>query len=133
MFLYRCQCVAALCHDWISVITFYSFIQWQKALICLQVYKAMRSSSQPVAVKVLHEDRDCPDFGQEIALLKACRHSNIVAFQVIHHIHITMQAENSLACFLAIQILCYHQVVLEHQFHVALPAVLFPQTVRSAS
>lgn len=47
----------------------------------MQVFKAMRSSSQPVAVKILHEHQECPDFGQEIALLKACRHSNIVAFQ----------------------------------------------------
>ena len=57
--------------------------QWRvSGLHGLQVYKAIRGGSQPVAVKVLHDREEGPDFGQEIALLKACRHSNIVAFQV---------------------------------------------------
>jgi hypothetical protein len=47
-----------------------------------KVYKAMRNGSQPVAVKLLHETEEEKDFGNEIAILKNSRHSNIVQFQV---------------------------------------------------
>ena len=48
----------------------------------MQVYKAVLGGSSVVAVKVLHETDEAADFGQEIAILRSCRHSNIVQFQV---------------------------------------------------
>lgn len=55
---------------------------WQGLLGDAQVYKAMLGGSSIVAVKVLHETDEAADFGQEIAILRSCRHSNIVQFQV---------------------------------------------------
>ena len=48
-----------------------------------QVFKAVRGGVQFVAVKVLHDlsEEQSSDFGHEIAVLKSCRHPNIVQFQ----------------------------------------------------
>ena len=49
----------------------------------LQVFKALRGGVQVVAVKVLHDaEVGGVNFTREIAILKGCRHSNIVQFQV---------------------------------------------------
>jgi serine/threonine protein kinase len=47
------------------------------------VYKAIRGEVQSVAVKVLKNKEEHATFGREIAILKNCRHPNIVQFQVI--------------------------------------------------
>lgn len=52
------------------------------ASMLMQVYKAVLGGSSLVAVKVLHETEEAANFGHEIAILRACRHSNIVQFQV---------------------------------------------------
>ncbi len=48
-----------------------------------QVFKAVRGGVQFVAVKVLHDlsEEQSSSFGHEIAVLKSCRHPNIVQFQ----------------------------------------------------
>jgi hypothetical protein len=47
-----------------------------------QVFKALRGGVQVVAVKVLHDaEGGGLSFVREIAILKGCRHSNIVQFQ----------------------------------------------------
>lgn len=47
-----------------------------------QVFKALRGGVQTVAVKILHDAELGGDkFVREIAILKGCRHSNIVQFQ----------------------------------------------------
>ena len=48
----------------------------------LQVYRAVLSGMTSVAVKVLHENDQDVNFGREIAILRSCRHSNIVQFLV---------------------------------------------------
>ncbi len=49
----------------------------------VQVFKALRGGVQVVAVKVLHDaEVGGVNFTREIAILKGCRHSNIVQFQV---------------------------------------------------
>ncbi len=48
----------------------------------MQVFKATRGEVQPVAVKILKNKEDSSTFGREIAILKNCRHPNIVQFQV---------------------------------------------------
>lgn len=48
----------------------------------VQVFKATRGGVQSVAVKVLKNKEDHATFGREIAILKNCRHPNIVQFQV---------------------------------------------------
>ncbi|KAK9806572.1 hypothetical protein WJX73_003484 [Symbiochloris irregularis] len=46
-----------------------------------KVYKAVLGGASTVAVKVLHDAEAAADFGHEIAILRSCRHSNIVQFQ----------------------------------------------------
>ncbi|KAK9839800.1 hypothetical protein WJX81_002595 [Elliptochloris bilobata] len=48
-----------------------------------KVFKAVRGGVQVVAVKVLHDmsEEQSSKFGHEIAVLKSCRHPNIVQFQ----------------------------------------------------
>ena len=48
----------------------------------MQVYRAVLSGMTSVAVKVLHEHDEDMNFGREIAILRSCRHSNIVQFLV---------------------------------------------------
>ncbi len=63
------------------------------SLLCLrlapgaQVFKAVRGGVQFVAVKVLHDlsEEQSSSFGHEIAVLKSCRHPNIVQFQARPH------------------------------------------------
>ncbi len=47
------------------------------------MFKAVRGGVQVVAVKVLHDmsEEQSANFGHEIAVLKSCRHPNIVQFQ----------------------------------------------------
>lgn len=53
-------------------------------LSAVQVFKALRGGVQPVAVKILHDsDVGGVNFVREIAILKGCRHSNIVQFQAM--------------------------------------------------
>ena len=48
----------------------------------LQVFKALRGGVQVVAVKLLHDaEVGGMNFVREIAILKGCRHTNIVQFQ----------------------------------------------------
>lgn len=58
-----------------------------RADMCMpaQVFKAVRGGVQVVAVKVLHDmgEEQSSNFGHEIAVLKSCRHPNIVQFQVL--------------------------------------------------
>ena len=55
----------------------------QGIAIVLQVFKALRGGVQVVAVKVLHDaEVGGMNFVREIAILKGCRHTNIVQFQV---------------------------------------------------
>ena len=51
----------------------------------VQVYRAVLSGMTSVAVKVLHEHDEDMNFGREIAILRSCRHSNIVQFLVRTH------------------------------------------------
>eukprot|EP00884_Botryococcus_braunii_P000598 jgi/Botrbrau1/10539/Bobra.7_1s0018.2 len=46
-----------------------------------KVYKAIRGEVQNVAIKVLKNKEEHATFGREIAILKNCRHPNIVQFQ----------------------------------------------------
>ena len=46
------------------------------------MFKAVLGGASTVAVKVLHDTEEAADFGHEIAILRSCRHSNIVQFQV---------------------------------------------------
>ena len=47
-----------------------------------QVFKALRGGVQVVAVKLLHDaEVGGMNFVREIAILKGCRHTNIVQFQ----------------------------------------------------
>ena len=47
-----------------------------------QVFRALRGGVQVVAVKVLHDaEAGGLSFVREIAILKGCRHTNIVQFQ----------------------------------------------------
>ena len=49
----------------------------------MQVFKALRGGVQVVAVKILHDaEVGSFNFVREIAILKGCRHTNIVQFQV---------------------------------------------------
>ena len=50
-----------------------------------QVYRAMLGGMTQVAVKVLHERDEDISFAREIAILRSCRHSNIVQFLVGRH------------------------------------------------
>jgi hypothetical protein len=52
------------------------------------VFKALRGGVQTVAVKILHDAEVGGDkFVREIAILKGCRHSNIVQFQASSNWH----------------------------------------------
>ena len=53
-----------------------------KSWLAAQVYRAMLGSMTQVAVKVLHESDGDRSFAREIAILRSCRHSNIVQFLV---------------------------------------------------
>ena len=59
-----------------------------ESVIALQVFKALRGGVQIVAVKLLHDaEVGGMNFVREIAILKGCRHSNIVQFQVWPPVH----------------------------------------------
>lgn len=61
-----------------------TFAQDSESAVLLQVFKALRGGVQVVAVKVLHDaEVGGMNFVREIAILKGCRHSNIVQFQVM--------------------------------------------------
>lgn len=55
-------------------------------VILKQVFKALRGGVQVVAVKVLKDEEvgGVASFIREIAILKGCRHTNIVQFQARH-------------------------------------------------
>ena len=58
-------------------------VQGRDSVLVLQVFKALRGGVQVVAVKVLHDaEVGGMNFVREIAILKGCRHTNIVQFQV---------------------------------------------------
>ncbi len=58
-------------------------VQCHESVAVLQVFKALRGGVQVVAVKVLHDaEVGGMNFVREIAILKGCRHTNIVQFQV---------------------------------------------------